>query len=156
MQITDRAQLPADPATVFAMLCDPAYLEQVCVASHAIAYAAQVTGSRTKTTRTLAAPENMTKFAGPTLLIVEEMNWSEAAADGSRTGALTLTVTGQPVTMHGTVRLSPSGTGTVLDLEAELKVAIPLLGKKIEQGAAPAVLEGFRKHEEVGGAYLAA
>jgi hypothetical protein len=34
-------------------------------------------------------------------------------------------------------------------------VAIPLLGKKLEQSSAPAVLAGFKKQQEVGSRWLA-
>jgi hypothetical protein len=43
----------------------------------------------------------------------------------------------------------------VLALQAELKVAIPLLGKKMEQAAAPAITSGFRTHQAVGSTWLA-
>ncbi len=38
----------------------------------------------------------------------------------------------------------------MVDLTGDLKVAIPFLGKKLEQAAAPAVLAGFRTQQRVG------
>ena len=44
---------------------------------------------------------------------------------------------------------------TIAQLTGDLKVAIPLLGKKMEQSAAPAILAGFRTQQKVGDAWLA-
>ena len=41
------------------------------------------------------------------------------------------------------------------ELTGDLKVAIPILGKKLEQSAAPAILAGFRTQQKVGDAWLA-
>jgi hypothetical protein len=43
----------------------------------------------------------------------------------------------------------------VLELTGDLKVSIPLLGKKLEQSAAPAVLAGFDVQQKVGSDWLA-
>jgi hypothetical protein len=65
-----------------------------------------------------------------------------------------MTVLGQPVTLRGTLNLTPGGRGTKVDLTGELKVAIPLLGRKLEQSSAPAVLAGFRTQQRVGDRWL--
>jgi hypothetical protein len=137
-------------------MTDQAYLEEVCVASESVSYDASVTGSSSRTSRTLVSPESAARFTGPHLTVVEEVDWSEASADGARTGKMTMTVLGQPVTLKGTMRLSPGGRGTTVDLTGELKVAIPLLGRKLEQGSAPAVLAGFRTQQRVGDRWLSA
>ena len=58
------------------------------------------------------------------------------------------------MTLKGQLRLAPGGRGTVIDLDGELKVAIPLLGKKLEQSSAPAVMAGFRTQQTVGDNWL--
>jgi hypothetical protein len=65
-----------------------------------------------------------------------------------------LSVAGQPVTMKATMQLAPGGTGSVVNLAGELKVAIPFIGKKLEQSSAPAVLAGFRTQQKVGNDWL--
>lgn len=154
MDITAQAEFAADPTAVYTMLTTTEYLEQVCEASRAKDYEATVTGATTVTSRSLPAPEMAARFTGPTLTVVEETVWDEPATDGARVGILKLTVTGQPVTMHGTMSITPGGPGTILALQAELKVAIPLLGKKMEQAAAPAITSGFRTHQSVGTTWL--
>lgn len=155
MDITSRAEFTADPDRVHRMLLTKEYLDQVCVASHAVSYDCTVEGTTTRCRRELPAPDQAARFTGPTLTIVEEVAWGAADGDGRRTGQVSLTVPGQPMTMNGTVTLSPGGAGSVVELDADLKVNIPLLGKKLEQAAAPAVLEGLKVQEDVGRDWLA-
>ena len=155
MDISARVEFAADPDRVFAMVTDQRYLDQVCQASHAEAYETSVNGSTTHTSRTLPAPDMAARFTGPTLQVVERIEWGEPGAAGSRTAAVTLTIPGQPGEMKGHLQLAPGGPGTVLQLTGDLKVAIPLLGRKLEQSAAPAVLAGFDVQQKVGGDWLA-
>lgn len=156
MDIASSVEFPADPAAVYAMMTDRAYLEEVCVASQARDHEVSVNGAKTKTSRTLAAPASAAKFTGPDLVVLEETTWAEAEADGSRSATITTTVSGQPVTMKGSLRLAPGGRGSVVTLTGQLKVAIPLIGRKMEQSAAPAVLAGFRTQQKVGDRWLSA
>ena len=153
MDISTRAEYAADPDQVFAMLTDRGFLEEVCQASEAKSYEVTVEGTTTRTRRTLAAPEAAARFTGPDLTVVEEVVW-QPGGTGPRTGEVQMSVPGQPVTMRGQLRLLPNGAGTAVELTGDLKVAIPLLGRKLEQAAAPAVLAGFQTQQKVGTAWL--
>ena len=107
MDISTGLDFAATPQDVYAMMTDQAYLEEVCVASESSSYDVSVNGSSTRTSRTLASPESAARFTGPHLTVVEEVQWGEAGADGARTGALTMTVLGQPVRLSGRLRLAP-------------------------------------------------
>ena len=155
MDISTGLDFAAAPQDVYAMMTDQAYLEEVCVASESVSYDASVNSSRTRTSRTLPAPESAARFTGPQLTVVEEVEWGEPGSDGGRTGTLTMTVVRQPVRLNGQLQLRPGGRGTTVKLTGELKVAIPLLGRKLEQSAAPAVLAGFRTQQKVGDRWLA-
>ncbi len=155
MDISSSAEFAAEPDRVYAMMIDHDYLERVCVASHASAYDVSVTGATTKTSRTLESPASAARFTGPNLTVVEEVTWGPSAADGGRVGDLKLTVSGQPVAMNGTMTITPGGPGSVLELKGQLKVAIPLIGRKLEESAAPAVMAGFKTHRKVGADWLA-
>lgn len=155
MDISSTVEFAADPDRVYAMMTDPDYLELVCRASEASDSDVSVTGARTKTSRTLRAPASAAKFTGPHLTVVEEVTWGSDEGDGTRTGTVKMTVPGQPVTMNGTMIISPGGPGSVVELKGRLKVAIPLLGRKFEESAAPAVMAGFRTHRKVGASWLA-
>lgn len=155
MDISTRLEFAAPPPQVAAMLTDEQYLDEVCRATHSTRYEVAVTGSTTRTSRTFPAPASVARFVGGELTVSEQVTWGEAAADGSRTGELQMTVPGQPVTLAGRLQLSPGGPGTVVELTGNLKAAIPLFGGKIEQSAAPAVLAGFSTQQEVGERWLA-
>ena len=155
MDISTGLDFAATPEEVYAMMLDQAYLEEVCVASHSVSYDVSVNGTSTRTSRTLPAPESAARFTGPQLTIVEEVQWAEAVGDGSRTGALSMTVTGQPVRLTGQLRIAPGGRGSTVALVGELKVNIPLIGRKMEESSAPAVLAGFRTQQEVGDRWVA-
>jgi hypothetical protein len=156
MDISSHLDFAASPAEVYAMMTDQAYLEEVCVASDSISYHVTAAGATTRTSRTLPAPESAARFTGPQLTVNDEVAWGEVSSDGSRSGTVTMTVLGQPVTFKGGIRLSPGGRGSVVDVRGDLKVAIPLLGRKLEEGAAPAVLAAYRTQQEVGDKWLAA
>ena len=154
MDISTGLDFAAAPDRVYAMMTDQAYLDEVCVASESISYDASVSGSATHSSRTLPAPESAARFTGSQLTVIEDVIWSGPSADGSRTADLTMTVSGQPVTLRGQLKLSPGGRGTIVALDGELKVAIPLLGKKLEESAAPAILAGFKTQQRVGDQWL--
>jgi Protein of unknown function (DUF2505) len=155
MDISTRLDFSAAPDRVYAMMTDQAYLEEVCVASESISYDVSASGSSTHTSRTLRAPDSAARFTGSQLTVIEDVVWGEASADGSRLADLTMTALGQPVNLKGRLQLAPGGRGTVVALDGELKVAVPLLGRKLEESAAPAVLAGFRTQQRVGDQWLA-
>ena len=155
MEITSRADFAADPQTVYAMLTSQEYQERLVAASKPIDAKIDVDTDEVTTTRTLPAPADAARFTGPEIVVVEKLSWGPSQSDGSRTGTITMSVPKQPVSMRGSVQLGPGGKGTVVTLKGDLKVAIPLLGKKMEASAAPAVLAAFNDHQQVGDAWLA-
>lgn len=155
MDITTRIEFAAPPTDVYAMMTDQKYLEEVCQATESTTYDATVSGSTTVTSRTFPAPEAVARFTGTNLTVSEETVWEDGSPEGHRTGELRMTVKGQPVSMRGQVSIAPGGRGTVVQLSGDLKVSIPLLGKKIEQQTAPVVLAGFQTQQQVGDRWLA-
>jgi hypothetical protein len=155
MDISSHLDFAAPPAEVYAMMTDQRYLEEVCVASDSISYHVSAAGSTIQTSRTLPAPESAARFTGPQLTVNDEVIWGDLSSDGSRSGTVTMTVLGQPVTFRGGIRLSPGGRGSVVDVRGDLKVAIPLLGRRLEESAEPAVMAGYRTQQEVGDRWLA-
>lgn len=149
MEITSSLVFPADPATVFGLLTDPGFLEEVARESGGTDVSATVEGPVTLSKRSLPAPAEAQKFTGPIIKIVENRTWGDAGADGGRSADLELTVPGQPMTMAGTVTLRAEGAGTRMDFRGDLKVNIPLIGKKLEKLAMPSVQEGIKAEERV-------
>lgn len=155
MNISSHLEFAAQPAGVYAMMTDQKFLEEVCAASGSLSYHVSVEGSTTRTSRTLPAPDSAARFTGPQLTVNDEIVWGDPSADGSRSATVTMTVLGQPVTFKGNQQLAAGGRGSVVDVGGELKVAIPLLGRKLEESAAPAVMAGYRTQQEVGDRWLA-
>jgi hypothetical protein len=155
MQLTAQQDFAAQPSQVAAMLTDRAFLEKVCLASEAEKHSVTVDGSHTTVSRTLPAPSSISKFTGSTITILEDLVWSESASDGSRTAKFTLTVPGLPVEMLGSARIAAGGRGTRVDYSGDLSVNIPFVGRKLEQSAAPAVLDGIGLQQRVGNDWLA-
>lgn len=151
MEISTSYTLPADPLTVFTLFTDREFLEEVAHETEATSSEVSVAAGTTRTSREFPAPEQARTFTGSTLRVDEEVAWDAAADDGARTGRLTLTVKGQPAQMDGTVQLTPAegGSHTLVNVAGDLKVKIPLVGKKIEKMAAPMVLEGIEAQQSV-------
>ncbi|GAB3434624.1 DUF2505 domain-containing protein [Phycicoccus ginsengisoli] len=159
MKIARTLEYAATPAEVFAVLADVAFQEAKCAATGAISFTASVQpqGDATviTTERELPAdglPDFAKSMVGPTLKVVETQTWQAARADGSRTGTVSMSVTGAPIALKGTVALAVEGPGTVEHLDADLRASIPLVGGKIEKAAAPAIenaitIEGRTAHE---------
>lgn len=161
MQVTAQIPYPAAPAAVFAMLTDEKFLRQVCEATGAVKYEVEVQtnslGAGVTTRRELPTdqiPDFIQRFVGQTLTVLRVDRWEAAAADGSRQGTITVEIVGAPVRMTGTLSLSPDGTGTVEDVDGDLKASVPLIGGKIEKAAEPAVRSALRKEEQLGLAWL--
>lgn len=156
MNITARAQFEdATPGEVYDMMMSPGYQKLVCQASHAEDYSVAIEGTASKTSRTLRAPSMVAKFTGGTLNVVETIVWQPAGADGTRTGTILIEVPGQPVRLAGTVSIDRVNGGSAMIMAGDLRINVPLIGKKLEQSAAPAMAAGFRTHEHVGGRWLA-
>ncbi|WP_203567032.1 DUF2505 domain-containing protein [Aestuariimicrobium ganziense] len=155
MEITSHQSYAADPARVHAMMTDPAYLAEVCRRGGATSQTIDVQGDTTTVTMALPAPEQVRKFVGESLDVTQVVVWEPAAADGRREGTLDLTVKGMPVVMKGRATMAPAGATTEVNYLADLKVNIPLLGKKLEQAAAPSISRALQVQQQVGTDYLA-
>ena len=114
-------------------------------------------GARVVTKRDLPAddlPDFAKSIVGANLSVTETYDWGAAAADGSRSGSLTVEVAGAPVAMRGAVRLAAAGSGTQITIDGDLKASIPLFGGKVEKAAAPAVVDAIRSEQRTGNAWL--
>lgn len=155
MQINSQQTYAATPDQVFAMMIDEAYLAACCDRFGAKERTISVNGNSTTVNMLLPAPAQVQKFIGAVLPLNQFITWGEADADGSRHGTLKMTVDKMPVTVDGTAELRPGGEGTEVTYQAEMTVKIPLIGKKLEQEAAPVAKRALDAQEQVGREYLA-
>ena len=124
----------APVADVAAMLRDPAFREEVCDYQRVISKKVTVTpeGEGMEVVIDMVQPARgipsfAQKFVGDTINIVQTESWSSATQ-----GDITVTIPGKPGDMKGTARLTESGSGTVETVDLTVKVAIPLVGGKLE------------------------
>lgn len=160
MDIRRETTYAADPEPVFAMLVDENFLRRRAEASHALSYDVDVTydagRATSKVRQSLPAevPDFLRKLVGSTIELTETISWEPPAADRSRTGRIEVTVANAPVTLKGTITLALGGNGTQQIVDAELKASVPLLGRKIEEAAQPAVIAGIDGMRELGREWL--
>ena len=162
MEMTETLTYAADPAAVFAMLCDRGWRDRVSQSIQAKQHQVSIEPAgdtvTVTTSRTMPAmvPDAVRKMTGETITIVQVERWGAAAADGSRTADLEVTISGQPAGMQGSARLSPTANGSTEVFTGDVRVRIPFLGKKIEPEIVKAFRAFIRKEGEVGRAHLAA
>jgi hypothetical protein len=131
----------ADVETVYALMSDPEF----CKRKYADAGATDIQidsdqrddGPKLVCRRKLTVdlPGFAKKVMQPTNTVVQTDQWSAADGGGTRSCRYTVEVQGVPSRIDGTVTLTPDGRGTRQDVQAEVKVSIPLLGGKLEKFA---------------------
>jgi hypothetical protein len=144
VRLTTREELDGTVDEVHALLTDQAFQEAKCAATTdggatSVDISRNAGGQRVRTSRELPSdglPDVARSFVGDHLTVIEVQDWSGPAADGSRESALDIHVKGAPLTIKGTLRLEPSGSGTAEVLDAELKANVPLIGGRLEKAAA--------------------
>ncbi len=141
MHLTSRHELPADPDVAYAMLTDPAFLEQAAIASGATDIRVAASDARTAVQATIEAPAQARAFLGPQLSFTQQVTWGARTPDGGRTGQVSIDILRAPASAAGAVTLAPTAAGSVLNWEGELTVSVPLLGATIERQAAPLIVE---------------
>ena len=156
MHFHERSPLPAGPAEVFAVMTDESFLAARARHTGALEQSSTVTvvGARTvvtssRTVPTDRLPRAATKFLGGTAVVDQVEEWEAAGPDGSRDGTFRLTVAGAPVELTARTRLSAEGTGSVHDIEGDLTVRVPLIGRTVEQAVLPGLLDLVRAEVEL-------
>ncbi|HEU0287646.1 MAG TPA: DUF2505 domain-containing protein [Nocardioidaceae bacterium] len=161
MNLQETQEFDADPDRVFAMLCDQAWREEVCRATHAIDYSVSVEKSdgtvTVRTTRVLPAeiPEPFKSMVGDRIEIVQVETWpAEPDSDGTRRAEVDMQISKQPASMTGTITLQPNGSGARRAVNGDIRVKIPLLGRRIEPEIAKAVRAALDKEQQSARTYL--
>ena len=139
MKMSVTHHLDGDVDTVFGLMTDPDFLERKFTAGGAKDVSADCTdtgdgGCKVVVRRhvTVDLPGFAKKFIQPTNSVVQTETWAAADESGRRICRYRIDVQGVPSHIDGTVTLSPDGGGTRQDVEAQVKVSIPLVGGKLE------------------------
>ncbi|CAM2811876.1 DUF2505 domain-containing protein [Actinomyces slackii] len=153
---------PADPTRTSAMLADPEYhktrvsrvgLEDATieVAPRGQGFVASLSGSVDPSSLPAVAAKIVR--SGVSFTVTE--SWGEPAADGSRTGAYDIDVKGAPVRASATTSMAPQGETTVVTVDLDVSVTVPLVGKTIEEKAAGRIGAAVADEEARAAAWLA-
>jgi hypothetical protein len=143
---------------VRAMLADPEFRQAVCtyqaVEDSAISIEEYDDGSMTvdmeRTYGTTLVPSFARKFVGATIDLVQREEWSTPT-----TATFDVTIPGKPGEMQGTALLVQTGADAVETVTMNVKVAIPLVGGKLEDLIAGLLRDAFRAENKVGLKWLA-
>lgn len=153
---------PADVRTVAAMLADEEFVRRKLAASGALDSSHEILREGeafTITTRrqmpTDQVPSAFRSLVGQSLDVRLVEVWEAPSGDGSRTGTLSLDITGAPVRVTGRMSLQPTPTGTVESLTGDITASVPFFGKPIEKAAAGAVDSVVDVERSIGLEFLA-
>lgn len=160
MKLTERFEYPASPERVFALVSDRAFREESCVRQGAREYSVDVTedGDRTVITieRTMESdmPDVIKKLTGDAITVTQIEKWGPADAAGTRTAEVSVDIHGQPARMLGTSTITASGDVTIMSVDGDVKVSLPLIGKRLEPEVAKAISASLQDEVEYGSTKL--
>ena len=143
MKLAFQSSYPAPPRDVAALLRSEAFLDDVAQHAGAVQHTVTVGDVATRIDMTLPSPGHAQKFLGQTVKFSIVMAFSDEASDGTIPGTVKVEVPGMPIEAHATSKLTPTGSGCTGDYEGELKVKIPLVGKKVEAQIEPFIVNAF-------------
>lgn len=161
MDLHSQLRFDADPATVFAMLTDEAFIARKVTEANALRHEVSVTRAGDRVTIDLLrvmppdVPDFVRRFVGDTVDIKQTDVWEPARPDGTRAGTITLDLAGAPVKCSGTLTLSQVNGASVVTVKGTLKASVPLIGGKIEQAVHHGLTSAAQIEERVGREWLA-
>lgn len=151
----------ADPATVYAMVTDQAYVQEKNERTGGQNVSADVTdhgadGCTIVVSRDLPAeiPSFAKKFVGEQISTVQTDNWGPVNDDGSYSAKFHVDFGKAPMEINGTMTITAEGDGSVLNVDADVKASVPLVGGKLEGVASEQFDRAVRKEQEIGAEWL--
>ena len=158
MKLTESFDYPGTTVeSVYAIITDQAFRDDAADADGAIEKEITVEpndkGGETVTvirTQPADMPDFIKKLTGETVKVKQTEVWSGPAADGSRSADIKVKIIGQPAEMTGTAKLTEQGSSAKFDVNGDVKVSIPFIGKKIEPEIHKAITSSLRHEVELG------
>ena len=151
MKLSVRHSSPASAEQIYASHLEQGVREEACRRSGAVSYDVRVRqaadgGARVEVERVLpaAVPDFIRRLVGDTITVRQVEDWSAADGRGAHRAEIRLTIQGQPASMVGVAELTPDGTGSQELITGDVKVAIPLLGRRIEPEIVKVIEAGLR------------
>ena len=149
MKVTRNATYALSPEHVMAVLADEDFQNEKCRATYAVSWDSTIETGRNRTviqTRrvmpTTHLPEVAKGFVGESFSLHETQTWTGPNEQGVYTADFRVHVQGAPIAVTGSRRLEPKGTGAHDHVTLLIRASVPIIGRKIEESAAPAVAAG--------------
>ncbi|HEX4728302.1 MAG TPA: DUF2505 domain-containing protein [Jatrophihabitans sp.] len=156
MKLTVRHAFSGSVEQIFASHLDQDVREEACRQSGALSFQVRVRpaadgSGRVEVERVMPAtvPDYVRRFVGDSITVRQIEDWSAPDGRGARRAEIRLSIQGQPAGMTGTAQLTPDGNGCVEQITGDVKVAIPLLGRKIEPEIVKVIEAALRIEQRV-------
>ena len=149
MKVTRNATYALSPELVMAILADEDFQDEKCRATYALSWDSSVETGRNRTviqTKRVMPTEHLPAaakgFVGESFSIHETQTWTGPNEQGLYLADFHVHVQGAPIAVTGSRRIEPKGTGAHDHVTLKITASIPIIGRKIEESAAPAVAAG--------------
>lgn len=155
MKLSETFTYPGiDVDAVYGIIVDEEFRVATCEDQGALSHDVSIDGSTVTITREMPAdlPDFVKKFTGSTVKAKQTEQWRENG-DGY-IADVKFSVVGQPAEMLGTAELKPTGSGTEFIVKGDVKVSIPLIGRKIEPEIHKQIVKGLNAEVALGVATL--
>jgi hypothetical protein len=150
MRLYAQHDYDADPAEVFTMLTDEAFLREKLRARgdtevRVLECGPGAGGFRIVTRRVVAldVPGFARRFLRPTNKVTQTDIWSDADADGTRAGTWQVEASGVPVTMTGTMTLTGTSRHSVEEIDGDVRSTVPFVGGQLAAFVGRAAVENL-------------
>lgn len=156
MKINKSYDYPASVQQVFDLVTSKEFREECCVYQDSPEYSVEVTDEDGTTVIRIERkerndlPDFVKKLTGEFVKVIQVEKWAPDDGSGTRTAKIFVDIVGQPAQMKGTSTLTSSNGSSVLAVDGDIKVAIPLIGRKIEPEIAKAISASLDKDVELG------
>ena len=145
MKLTKNFVYPTDVETVFGLISSLEFRTHSCEVQGSLEQDVDVTEAGGVVTVTIKRtmpsdmPDFVKKLTGDKVKVVQKEVWQAPDASGVRHAVVSVDIIGQPAQMKGKAALIPEGDSTKFDIDGDVKVAIPLIGRKIEPEVVKAI-----------------
>ncbi|MDO5676661.1 MAG: DUF2505 domain-containing protein [Propionibacteriaceae bacterium] len=134
----------ANPEQVVGLLRNPDFIADVARHAGATEHTVDITEEASTLTMSLPVPASIAKFVGSSLKMKQVFRFDAPRADGSIHGTVDVDVPGMPIDVNANAAMLPQPDGTTQGrYTGDLKVKIPLVGKKVEGQVEPYIKQAF-------------
>lgn len=155
MELSYVQSYAGSPERVVDLMRNEAFITDVAEHAGALSHEVTVDGDTLRLAMALGAPSDLAKFIGSTINLVQTFRWGEPDAAGVRRGQVDVDVKGMPVTVKAGGELRRTGDeASEARFTGDLRVNIPLVGKKVERQVEPFIADAFGGLERRANAWL--